>query len=44
MKKTKEGFNSQEKKYNNNPLFTLGSIYSTNASGAEQMPETDNSN
>ena len=25
-------------------LFTLGSIYSTNASGAEQMPETNNSN
>ena len=26
------------------PLFTLGSIYSTNASGAEQMPETSDSN
>ena len=26
------------------PLFTLGSIYSTCASGAEQMPETNNSN
>ena len=26
------------------PLFTLGSIYSTNASGAEQMPEINNSN
>ena len=26
------------------PLFTLGSIYSTNASGAEQMPGTNNSN
>ena len=26
------------------PLFTLGSIYSTNASGAKQMPETNNSN
>ena len=26
------------------PLFTLGSVYSTNASGAEQMPETNNSN
>ena len=26
------------------PLFSLGSIYSTNASGAEQMPETNNSN
>ena len=26
------------------PLFTLGSIYSTNASAAEEMPETDNSN
>ena len=26
------------------PLFTLGSIYSTNVSGAEQMPETNNSN
>ena len=26
------------------PLFTLGSIYGTNASGAEQMPETNNSN
>ena len=25
------------------PLFTLGSIYSTNVSGAEQMPETNNS-
>ena len=24
-------------------LFTLGSIYCTNASGAEQMPETNNS-
>ena len=24
-------------------LFTLSSIYSTNASGAEQMPETSNS-
>ena len=23
------------------PLFTLGSIYSTNASGAKQMPETE---
>ena len=26
------------------PLFTLGSIYSTNASTAEQVPETNNSN
>ena len=26
------------------PLFNLGSIYSTNASGAEQMPETNNLN
>ena len=26
------------------PLFSLGSIYSTNASGTEQMPETNNSN
>ena len=25
------------------PLFTLGSIYSTNANRAEQMPETNNS-
>ena len=25
-------------------LFTLGSIYSSNASAAEQVPETDNSN
>ena len=25
-------------------IFTLGSIYSTNASGAEQTPETNNSN
>ena len=25
------------------PLFTLGSIYSTNASGAEQMTEINNS-
>ena len=25
-------------------LFTVGSIYSTNASVAEQMPETNNSN
>ena len=25
------------------PLFTLGSIYCTNASGAEQMPERNNS-
>ena len=27
----------------NIPLFTLGSIYSTNASGAEQMTEINNS-
>ena len=26
------------------PLFTFGSIYSTNTSWAEQMPETNNSN
>ena len=26
------------------PLFTLGSIYRTNASGTEQMTETNNSN
>ena len=26
------------------PLFTLGSVYSTDASGAEQMPETNSSN
>ena len=26
------------------PLFTLSSFYSTNASGAEQTPETNNSN
>ena len=26
------------------PLFILGSICSPNASGAEQMPETNNSN
>lgn len=26
------------------PLFILGSIYSTNASGAEKMPEINNSN
>ena len=26
------------------PLFTLGSVYSTNTSGAEQMPEANNSN
>ena len=26
------------------PLITLGSIYSTNVSGAEQIPETNNSN
>ena len=26
------------------PLFSLSSIYSTNASGAEQTPETSNSN
>ena len=26
------------------PLFTLGSIYNTNVSAAEQMPETNNSN
>ena len=26
------------------PLFTLDSIYSTNASGAGQMPETNNLN
>jgi len=29
---------------NNIPLFTLGSIYNTGASGAEQMSETNNSN
>ena len=23
------------------PLFTLGSVYSTNASGVEQMPQTN---
>ena len=28
----------------NIPLFSLGSIYSTNASGVEQMTETNNSN
>ena len=28
----------------NIPLFTLGNIYSTCASGAEQMTETNNSN
>ena len=28
----------------NIPLFTLGSVYSTYASGAEQMAETNNSN
>ena len=27
-----------------NPLFTLGSIYSTNASRAEQTPETNHLN
>ena len=26
------------------PLFTLGSAYGTNASGAEQMSETNNLN
>ena len=26
------------------PLFTLGSVNSTHASGAEQMPEMNNSN
>ena len=26
------------------PLFTLNNIYSTNVSGAEQIPETNNSN
>ena len=26
------------------PLFTLGSVYSTYASGAEQMTETNNQN
>ena len=29
---------------NKRPLFTLGSVYSTNASGAEQATETNNSN
>ena len=29
---------------NDTPLFTLGSIYNTNANGTEQMPETKNSN
>ena len=26
------------------PLFTLGSVYGTNASGAEQISETNNLN
>ena len=26
------------------PLFTLGSVYNTNASGAQQIPETNNFN
>ena len=26
------------------PLFTLSSIYNSNASGTEQMPDTNNSN
>ena len=26
------------------PLFTLGSVYRTNASGAEQIPETNKLN
>ena len=29
---------------NNKPLFTLGSVYSTSASGAEQTTETNMSN
>ena len=36
--------NDNSNNYNNIPLFTLGSIYSTIASGAEQMSETNNSN
>jgi len=37
---------SNEKINNKFPLFTLrlGSIYSTNASGAERMPEANNLN
>ena len=30
--------------HNHNPLLTLGSIYSTDASAPEQMSETNNSN
>ena len=30
--------------YNIRPLFALGSVYSTSASGAEQTTETNNSN
>ena len=36
--------NDNSNNYNNIPLFTLGSIYSTIASGAKQMSETNNSN
>ena len=34
----------EKKTNNNNTLFTLCSIYSTNAGGAKQMPETNHSN
>ena len=38
-------FLSRLKKFNNKkPLFTLGSVYSTSASGAEQTTETNISN
>ena len=36
--------NSGLKKKKIQPLFTLGSVYSTSASGAEQTIETNNSN
>ena len=36
--------NFDKKMMKNEPLFTLGSVYSTSASGAEQTIETNNSN
>ena len=38
----RQGLDLQDTRYN--LLFTLGSIYSTSASGAEQTTETNNSN
>ena len=37
-------FKKKNKQKKKQPLFTLGSVYSTSASGAEQTIETNNSN